>query len=362
MSHKSETQQIPRVIAWESTQACNLACKHCRANAKETSDPNELTTHEVKRLVDQIAAFSQPIFIISGGEPLMRRDIFEIAAYATHKGLRVAMSPNGTLVNPENIAQMKTAGIKRISISLDGSSAERHNDIRVVPSAYHDTVRGMTYCLEEHMPFQVNTTVMRQNFDDLEAIHKKVIALGAVAWHVFMLVPTGRGKLEDEITPQAYEQILNWVYETSQTSPIPIRVTCGPQFMRIVDTRQKETQTKLNLVGKQKPGGHPEMDHTSRGCLAGVGYCFISHIGEVFPCGYLPVLAGDVRQDDFQTIYQTSHVFQKLRDFSQLEGKCGVCPYVRRCGGCRARAYSLTGNYMAQEPYCDYKPPRWEGD
>jgi AdoMet-dependent heme synthase len=360
MKHAASDQPIPRVIAWESTRACNLACRHCRASAQETADPDELTTDEMKQLVDQIAAFSRPIFIISGGEPLMRPDVFEIAAYATDKGLRVAMSPNGTLITPERVERMKASGIKRISVSLDGSCAERHDAIRGVPGAFDAAVQGITYCREGELPFQVNTTIMRQNVDDMAATLEFVVSLGVAAWHVFMLVPTGRGKVDDEITPQAYEEILNWVYETAQESPIPIRVTCGPQFMRLVMTRQKESPVPPNLVGGQRPGGHPGMDHMSRGCLAGVGYCFVSHKGEVQPCGYLPVLAGDVRQQDFQTIYQTSEVFQQLRDFSQLEGKCGVCPFARRCGGCRARAYGITGNYLAEEPYCTYEPPGWE--
>ncbi len=366
MINQKSDRQIPRVIAWESTRACNLVCKHCRADAQIHPDPEELSTKEVKRLIDQIAAFSKPIFIISGGEPLMRKDIFEVASYATQQGLRVAMSPNGTLIDPCNIQKMKEAGIKRISVSLDGSCAQKHDEIRGVNGAFNEAVRGMNYCLEDNLPFQINTTVMRENQDDLEATLQKVIELGAVAWHVFMLVPTGRGKFDDEITPQQYEDILNWVYETSQTSPIPIRVTCGPQFMRIVSTNQKVTKSELNLVGHQKPkshpGGHPGMDHMSRGCLAGVGYCFISHRGEVFPCGYLPVLAGNVREQNFQNIYENSDVFVKLRDFNNLEGKCGICPYIRRCGGCRARAYALTGNYLAEEPFCTYEPPALRGD
>jgi len=198
---------------------------------------------------------------------------------------------------------------------------------------------------------------MRQNVDDLEAIHKFVTSLGVDAWHVFMLVPTGRGKVDDEISPQAYEDILSWVYESAQGSSIPIRVTCGPQFMRLVLTQKGKAPP--NLVDQQRLGSHPGLDHMSRGCLAGAGYCFINYRGKVYPCGYLPVLAGDIRQQDFRTIYRESTVFQKLRDLDQLAGKCGACSFALRCGGCRARAYSLTGNYMAEEPYCVYEPLQW---
>ncbi|MGD1996999.1 MAG: radical SAM protein [Anaerolineae bacterium] len=352
--------QVPRVVAWESTRACNLVCRHCRASAQETPEPDELTTAEVMGLIDEIAAFSQPIFVISGGEPLMRADVYDIAAHATAQGLRVALSPNGTLITPQAVRRMQEVGIQRISVSLDGSCAELHDAIRGVPGAFEAAVRGLGFCLDGALPFQINTTVMRQNVNDLEAIHRLAISQGAAAWHIFMLVPTGRGRVDDELTPQGYERILNWIYETAQESPIPLRVTCGPQFVRLVLTRQKESVAPPNLVGRHGEGGRPGMDRMTRGCLAGVGYCFISHRGEVHPCGYLPVLAGDIRQQDFQTIYQQSPVFQSLRDLDRLEGKCGICPFVRRCGGCRARAYSLAGNYLAEEPYCLYEPPRRE--
>jgi len=344
---------VPRVIAWESTQACNLACRHCRADAQLEPAPDELTTSEVMQLIDQIAALSKPIFVISGGEPLMREDVFDIASYATERGLRTAISPNGTLITPEVVERMTDAGIKRVSVSIDGSSAARHDAIRGVDGAFDGAVRGVEHCRRGGLPFQINTTVMRQTVDDLEALHDLTVSLGAAAWHVFMLVPTGRGQIDDELTPQGYEDILNRIYEMALESPIPLRVTCGPQFMRLVLTKRDSSETPPNLVGRQRG-----LDRMSRGCLAGMGYCFISHRGEVYPCGYLPVLAGRVRDQSFETIYRESSVFQRLRDLSKLEGKCGRCSFVHRCGGCRARAFALTGNYMAEEPYCAYEPRR----
>lgn len=342
---------VPRVVAWESTRACNLVCRHCRASAQEEPAPDELSTSGVMRVIDEIATLSKPIFIISGGEPLMREDVFDIAAYATQQGLRVAISPNGTLITPEIVQRMKDVGIRRVSVSIDGSCSARHDAIRGVPGAFDEAVRGIGYCREGGLPFQINTTVMRQSVDDLGATLRLTISLGAAAWHVFMLVPTGRGKVDDELSPQGYEDILNWIYEAALDSPIPLRVTCGPQFMRLVLTRQDEAAAPLNLVGRERG-----LDRMSRGCLAGMGYCFISHRGEVYPCGYLPVLAGDLREKDFGTIYRESPVFQRLRDLSQLEGKCGSCSFVHRCAGCRARAFSLTGDYMGEEPYCVYEP------
>ena len=343
----------PRVVAWESTQACNLVCRHCRASAQREPSPDELTTAAVKTLIDQIAAMSHAIFVISGGEPLMREDIFEIASYATERGLRTAISPNGTLITPETVSRMHDSGIKRVSVSIDGSCPERHDEIRGVAGAYEGALRGVGHCREGELPFQINTTVMRQNVDDLEGIRDLTVSLGAAAWHVFMLVPTGRGQIDDELTPEGYERILNWIYDAALESPIPIRVTCGPQFMRLVLTRNAETETPPNLVGRERG-----LDRMSRGCLAGQGYCFVSHRGEVFPCGYLPVLAGNVREASFEKIYRESPVFQRLRDLSQLEGKCAACAFLHRCGGCRARAYSLSGDYMAEEPYCTHQPQR----
>jgi radical SAM protein with 4Fe4S-binding SPASM domain len=310
------------------------------------------------RLIDEISDMCKteavpirPIFVISGGEPLMREDVFDITSYATGQGLRVAISPNGTLITAKIVERMKDVGIQRVSVSIDGSCPERHDAIRGVPGAFDQAVRGVRYCRDGDLPFQINTTVMRQNVDDLSAMHELTVSLGAVAWHVFMLVPTGRGKVDDELTPQGYEDILHWAYEAALDSPIPLRVTCGPQFMRLVLTRRMEDDTPPNLVGREQG-----LDRMSRGCLAGVGYCFISHRGEVYPCGYLPVLAGSVREEDFATVYRESPVFRRLRDLSQLEGKCGECSFVHRCGGCRARAFSLTGDYMAAEPYCVYEP------
>ncbi len=350
-SHSHPHPPVPRVIAWESTQACNLVCRHCRASAQEEPAADELTTAEVKGLIDEIVSLSKPIFIISGGEPLLRDDIFDVAAYASEQGLRVAISPNGTLITPQAVERMDAVGIKRVSVSIDGSCAERHDAIRGVPGAFQEAVRGIQYCRDGDLPFQLNTTVMRQSVDDLAAIHDLTVSLGAAAWHIFMLVPTGRGRVDDELSPREYEDILNWLYDAALDSPIPLRVTCGPQFMRLVLTRNGESPAPPNLVGRERG-----LDRMSRGCLAGMGYCFISHRGEVYPCGYLPVLAGNVREESFATIYRSSPVFQQLRDLSQLEGKCGQCPYVHRCGGCRARAYSLTGDYLAEEPYCVYEP------
>lgn len=380
VSHSPRDLRAPndlRVVAWESTVACNLACVHCRASAQTTPEPDEMTTAEVLGLIDQLVELGSPIFIVSGGEPLMRPDIYDIAAYGSQRGLRVAVSPNGTLVTPEAVRQLKEAGVRRISVSIDGSTAERHDAVRGQTGAFEAALEGLAACREGELGFQLNTTVMRQTRDDLLAIRDLAIRIGAAAWHVFMLVPTGRGRIDDEVSPQEYEDILDEIYEMTQSSAIPIRVTCGPHFMRVVAQNRRTDGGQPNLVQPRRgghPGGHPSghpgehtgghpgrMDHTTRGCLAGDGYCFVSYRGDVMPCGYLPVVAGNVREQPLKEIYVQSPLFRTLRDLDRLDGKCGVCEFRRVCGGCRARAYSLTGDYLAAEPYCVYQPRKLAG-
>ncbi|MDF1513828.1 MAG: radical SAM protein [Anaerolineae bacterium] len=357
------TQHTPRtlrVVAWESTVACNLACVHCRASAQTAPEVDELTTEQVFTLIDQLVVLGRPIFIISGGEPLMRPDLYEIAAYGTKQGLRVAVSPNGTLITPHVVEQLKKAGVRRISVSIDGSTDQRHDMVRGTSGAFRAAMDGLIACRQNGLDFQLNTTVMRQTRDDLSAIRDLAVRIGAVAWHVFMLVPTGRGKIDDEVTPQEYEDILQEIYEMSQSSPVPIRVTCGPHFMRIVAQNKRVDQKQPNLVKTRqngRPGLHPgHLDSTTKGCLAGDGYCFISYRGDVMPCGYFPVVAGNILEQPLSEIYAQSILFQALRDVDHFDGKCGFCEFRRLCGGCRARAYSLTGNYLAEEPYCIYQP------
>ncbi|HSJ56761.1 MAG TPA: radical SAM protein [Anaerolineae bacterium] len=348
----------PHIVAWESTVACNLACVHCRASAQTEPAPGELTTGELFDLIDQLAAWSRPIFVISGGEPLMRPDVYDIAAYGTRQGLRMAVSPNGTLLTAEAVRRLKEAGVRRVSVSIDGSTAARHDAVRGVAGAFEAAMEGLAHCREAGLGFQLNTTVMRQTRDDLAATRDLAVRLGAEAWHVFMLVPTGRGKIDDEVSPAEYEAILNEIYAMTTSSPIPIRVTCGPHFQRIVAQNRRHEREKPNLVvPRAHPAGHPgSLDRTTRGCLAGDGYCFISHVGNVSPCGYFPMVAGNVREQPFREIYVESPLFQALRDLDHFEGKCGACEFLRVCGGCRARALSLTGNFLAEEPYCVYQP------
>ena len=338
-------EPAPRLVAWESTRACRLACLHCRAKAQPQPHPDQLRSEEVLRLIDEIAAFSRPILIITGGDPLLRDDVFEISAYADKKGLRPVMSPSGSQITPTIIERMIDSGIRRISMSLDGSCAEIHDLFRQVKGCFDQTLQALGFARQANLPFQINTTVTRHNQADLLAIKDLAVALGAMAWDVFMFIPTGRGRPELALSPQEYEEIMALVYEASQSSAIPIKMTCSPQYRRVLYQR-----------GRARPGEHL----MGRGCMAGDGFCFVSHTGEVLGCGYLPLPAGNIRERGFQEIYQGSTLFQRLRDLSSLTGKCGQCEFKAVCGGCRARAWAVTGDALAEEPYCPYNPRKRE--
>jgi radical SAM protein with 4Fe4S-binding SPASM domain len=340
--HPTDPATVPSVVAWESTRACNFACRHCRAKAQKSADPNQLTTQEAKTLVDQIAQFCKPVFIISGGDPLQRGDIFEIASYASGRGLRVVMSPSGSNFSPQTVEKLKAAGVQMISLSLDGSNAQVHDGFRQVQGAFDLAMRNMALARMGGLPFRINTTVTQHNLHDLPRIHQVAMEAGAKEWDIFMLVPTGRGKIEMEITPTQYETTLQTIHKTSQTSPIPIKVTCAPQYSRII------AQNPAQPSRGRRHGG--------RGCMAGNGFCFVSHVGDVFGCGFLPVPAGNVRQQNFKEIYQGAPLFLELRNHRLLRGKCGVCEYKEVCGGCRARALSVKGSHLEEEPYCTYTP------
>lgn len=324
------------VVAWESTGACNLACRHCRAEATGEPSPDELGTSEVKRLLDQISERPNVLFIISGGEPLLREDIFEIASYGVGKGLRVVLSSNGTLFTTTTVRRIVDAGIKRVSVSIDGPTADLHDEFRGLGGAFNAAVAGVRCARAEGLQFQMNTTVTRQNLHLLPDILSLARNLGAVAWDVFILVPVGRGLEAEGISPEAYKAALKWLYETSLTSSIPIKVTCGP------------TYTRISMQGSRSSISSP------RGCMAGDGFCFVSRRGEVFPCGYLPISAGHVAATSFWEIYDRADIFRILRDRANLKGKCGMCEFREVCRGCRARAFSARGDYMEEDPLCPY--------
>lgn len=341
-----------RMIAWEVTRSCNLGCVHCRASSLRGPYEGELDTGKCLALLDEISSFARPVIILTGGEPLLRPDIFEIASHGTGKGLRMVLATNGTLVTGETARRLVESGIQRVSISIDGMDAESHDRFRAVEGAFGAALRGIEYLKEAGMEFQVNTTVTRDNIGQLAAIQDMAVRLGAAAHHIFLLVPTGRGKelAGQEITAAQYENTLEWFHEREACTPIQMKATCAPHYFRIIRAKKGKAG-----AAPQSPG-HSPLHAMTRGCLGGVSFCFISHTGQVQPCGYLELDCGQVKEAPFREIWEKSPVFRDLRDLGSYKGKCGRCEFIRVCGGCRARAYEKTGDYLEEEPLCIYEP------
>lgn len=335
-----------RVVAWESTRRCPMRCKHCRGAARDTVYRDELNTDEARRLIDGIAQYAPLTLILTGGEPMYRDDIYECARYAADRGIRVAMAPCGALIDRDSVARMKDAGIRQVSISLDGAGAQSHDAFRGVPGAFDTAMKAVRLLREGGMPFQINTTVTRENIDEQGALVELCLELGAEVYNPFFLVPVGRGRAIAALalSPEQYEQALEWV-ALHASARITTRVTCAPHYGRVM---------------RQQGSGHGQHAHhmAARGCLGGQQFVFVSYDGHLQPCGFLDIDCGDLRAAsfDFQRVYEESPVFNDLRDRSRYGGKCGRCEFVNVCGGCRARAYALTGDYMAEEPFCTYRP------
>lgn len=369
MRWATDMQYKPRLIFWELTTGCNLRCIHCRASATDLASPDDLDTRASMALIDQFAQYAPLILVLSGGEPLFRKDVLLLARYARDKALKVALATNGTLVTPWLARQIVDAGIVRVAMSLDGADAQTHDLFRGMPGSFERMMAGFGYLKELGMSMQLNTTIARHNAHQLPAIYDLVLGLGADALHTFLLVPVGCGVQIAEqqmVPPEQYEQILHWFYEREKEGRIELKATCAPHYFRVRRQRQVEEKKAGHLsVIQPRPNGHPahgipsrhpDLAAVTRGCLAGSGVCFVSHKGEVFPCGYLPVRAGDLRTQRFAEVWETSPVFHLLRDSSNLNGKCGVCEFRNICLGCRARAYAATGNFLDEEPCCVYQP------
>ena len=340
-----------RMIAWEVTRSCNLNCLHCRAASSCGPYPGELSTEKCLALIDEIAAVSSPVIILTGGEPLLRPDIFDIAARGTKKGLRMVMATNGTLVDAPMAQKMIAAGIKRVSISIDGKDAQSHDVFRGEPGAFDGAMRGIAAMKSVGMEFQINTTITTANLHQIKDIHGMVLKSGAAAHHIFLLVPTGRGRdlAAQAITAADYEETLMWFHQESLTCEIQLKATCAPHYFRIMHQNKAKATEPM-----KKAGGH--FSESTRGCLGGISFCFISHLGQVQPCGYLELDCGNVQKQSFAEIWERSEVFCNLRDYGKYGGKCGRCEFIKVCGGCRARAYEATGDYLAEEPLCLYQP------
>jgi len=349
----------PFIVIWEVTRACALKCLHCRAEAQYRADPHQLSFEEGKKLIDEIAKMENPLFVFTGGDPLMRSDLFELARYAIEeKSLPVSMTPSATpKVTRDAIRKAKEVGLSRWAFSLDGSCAEIHDHFRGTRGSYDLTMKGIEYLKEMKIPIQVNTTVSNYNLDDLEAIAEKVKDMEAVLWSLFFLVPTGRGMEKDMITADQHEEVMKWLCQIGQTMPYGVKATEAPHYRRVF-LQEKQRLGESMAAGRAKRSDL--LGRAPKGVNDGDGFVFISHTGDVYPSGFLPVVCGNVREQPLTEIYRSSKVMRQLRDKSLLKGKCGVCEFKEICGGSRARAYAVTGDYLESDPYCAYVPKAFQ--
>ncbi|MCL4516813.1 MAG: putative heme d1 biosynthesis radical SAM protein NirJ2 [Firmicutes bacterium] len=325
------------IISWNTTRSCNLKCQHCYRDAG-VRDTNELTTAEGKKLLEEIARAGFKIMVFSGGEPLMREDIYELIAHAKKLGLRPVLGSNGTLIDAAAAQKLREAGAARVGISIHSSTPEFHDSFHQSPGSWQGAIDGVKYCLEAGLEVQIHTTVTEPNYDEVEQVTDLAVKLGASAHHVFFLVPTGRGKdlAKQMLEAARYEKLLNRIMEKQKAIDIELKPTCAPQFMRIA--KQKGMNMRF-----------------TRGCLAGTSYCVITPNGDVNPCPYLSLKVDNVHETPFDEIWRSNPVFLRLRSM-ELGGRCGTCEYKEICGGCRARAFYQTGgDYMAEDHWCLYK-------
>lgn len=352
--------KTPFLVIWETTQACDLACIHCRACAQPARNPLELSTDEAKRLIDDIAGMKAPLFVISGGDPLKRDDVYELVQYAADLGLRPSMTPSATpLLTRVAIANLKESGLARLAISLDGPTAEIHDGFRRVKGSFDLTIQGARWAREIGLSVQINTTITRHNLASLGDIIALLGELDIALWSVFFLVPTGRGSDIDLISAEEFEQVFAKLYETSRRVSFDIKSTEAQHYRRYLLQRRTELKREGKIAHLPPLLGAASEDGIGRapkGINDGKGFAFISHTGEVFPSGFLPISAGNVRNTPLSTLYRESPLFKSLRDVNNLEGKCGRCEYKQICGGSRARAYAITENAFAEEPCCAYQP------
>ncbi|WP_164215010.1 TIGR04053 family radical SAM/SPASM domain-containing protein [Virgibacillus sp. YIM 98842] len=356
----------PFIVIWELTRACELKCLHCRAEAQYHRHPLELSFEEGKKLIDDIYEMDNPMLVFTGGDPLMRPDVFDIAEYAVKKGVRVSMTPSATPnVTKEAMEKAKDVGLSRWAFSIDGHCAEVHDHFRGTAGSFDLTMNAINYLHELEMPLQINTVISRYNYEYLDEMAEMVEKLGVVLWSVFFLVPTGRGKESDMISPAEHEKVLRWLYKLSKRVPFDIKTTAAQHYRRVViqnkirENKGKSDRNHIYYEDALMKGDTGKIDGLGRapkGVNDGNGFVFISHVGDVYPSGLLPIKAGNVRQTPLAAIYRESEVFKNLRNPDKYKGKCGICEFRHVCGGSRSRAYNVTGDYMESEPYCVYIP------
>lgn len=347
----------PFIAIWEVTQACDLACVHCRASAQPDRHPMELSTDEGKHLIDQIAALKVPVFVLTGGDPIKRPDLFELIGHARSMGVRVSLTPSATpLLTRDIVVRLKEAGLARLAVSMDGASAATHDAFRGMSGSFARTLDAVRWANEIGLPIQINTTFSRRNIGEIDEIVALMERLRITLWSVFFLVPTGRGKLNDLLSADEFEAVFAKIYKLSKTATFDIKTTEAQHYRRFM-LQQKVAERRAGAgSGMKQEKCADAIGRAPRGLNDGKGFVFISHTGEVFPSGFMPLSAGNIRVEELATIYRESPLFTGLRDTSKLEGKCGACEFKEICGGSRARAYALTGNPHAAEPCCSYIP------
>jgi radical SAM protein len=340
---KFELTERPFIVIWEVTRACALACRHCRASAELRRHPRELNTEESFRLIDQVARANPTLFVLTGGDPSLRPDLKELIAYASQRGLRVGLSPSAT---PEflraDLDELKRLGVARISLSLDGATRESHDRFRGVPGTWNLTMEAITKAALAEIPVQINTTFTRQNLEEFDDFVGLLARIRPVLWSVFQLVPTGRGKTADLLSADEMEDLFVRLYRHSLEAPYDIKTTEGQHYRRVV-LQQSRNPAALRA-------------RAPLGINDGKGFVFISHLGDIQPSGFLPLTAGNVRTDELIDVYRDDPLFRLLREPDRLGGKCGRCEFRNICGGSRARAYATTGDFLAEEPLCNYQP------
>lgn len=347
----------PKWVALEITRRCNLNCIHCRSHSEmSTGGHPDLSTKEILRIIDELIDYSNPVIVLSGGEPLLRDDIFEIADYAVRKGVRLSIATNGTLVNDEVCKNIKRTGVKVISLSLDGSTADIHDDFRKQKGAFEGVINATRLFRKHGIEFIINSSFTKRNQHDIPNVYKLAKELGATAWYMFMVVPTGRGEdlLRELISKEDYEDILGWHYRMEREEhDLLVRPACAAHYYRVVLQKSKEEGLRFERRSfKFSTGG-------AKGCVVGQIISFIDVDGNVLPCSYLPKAAGSLKEHSFKDIWENSELFQELRDPKKHKGKCGSCEYNNICGGCRARAYSINGDYLGEDPFCNYVPLKY---
>lgn len=362
----------PFIVIWEVTRACDLACAHCRAAAMPWPDPRELSTEDSIKFIDQVASFGRPhpLFVLTGGDPMKRSDLMELVSYATERGLPVAFSPSVTpLLTPEAIVRLKAAGLKAVSLSLDGATAAAHDSFRGFSGTFERTMKIWEAARDCELKVQINTTVTRRNLSDLPAMAHAVKSRGALTWSVFFLVPVGRGINLAQLSPAECEDVMNFLYDVGTV--VPVKTTEGHHFKRVFIQRTildrhgdapeeilhlGPTYRALRAALEPWPQIRPGARRTPMDVNAGKGFVFVSHTGAVCPSGFFPVPVDNIRIRPLPEIYRDNALFRRLRDPSMLLGRCGRCEFQPVCAGSRSRAYGVTGNGLEEDPLCAYEP------